>query len=53
MQTMFQKSPQHQNNLNITDAPDGDVKITADDDAADAPNTADNDAVSTESKAPT
>ena len=34
----------------ITDDPDGDVKIAADDDADEAPNTADNDAVSTDSK---
>ena len=35
---------------NITDAPDSDAKIDADDDAADSPNTADNDAGSTDSK---
>ena len=35
---------------NITDSPDSDSKITADDDADDAPNTADDYAGSTESK---
>ena len=35
---------------NITDAPDSDAKIAAENDSADAPNTADDDAGSTESK---
>ena len=35
---------------NITDAPNGDAKIVADDDVADAPNTADDDSGSTNSK---
>ena len=35
---------------NITDAPNGDAKISADDGDADAPNTADDHDVSTDSK---
>ena len=34
----------------ITDAPDGDAKIVADDNSADAPNTSDDDAGSTDSQ---
>ena len=43
-----QKNPQKK----ITDAPNGDEKIVADDDAADAPNTDDDDTGSTDSKTP-
>ena len=44
------KTPTKHPFKNISDAPNGDSKIAADDDAADAPNTADNDAGSTDSK---
>ena len=49
--SIYQKRPQHQKtHKNITDAPNYDAKISADDDATDAPNNADDDAVSTNSK---
>ena len=51
MQSIFQKRPQHQNIFkNITDSPGVNYRISADNDADDVPNTADDDYGSTYSK---
>ena len=48
----FKNAHNTKQHKNITGAPDSDAKIAAGDDAVDAPNTADNDAISTDSKNP-